>query len=118
MEVPGLGVESELQLPAYTTATTTPDPSLICDLRCSLWRPRWILKPLSKAGDQTGILVDTSQFLKMLSHNGNSATMLFEILSRKLYLKKELSHNPKKFGNCGFRTMDPQHINEEVGSER
>ena len=25
-EVPKLGVESELQLPAYTTATATPDP--------------------------------------------------------------------------------------------
>ena len=25
-EVPRLGVESELQLPAYTTATATPDP--------------------------------------------------------------------------------------------
>ena len=38
MEVPRLGVESELQLPAYTTAkakataTATPDPSHICDL--------------------------------------------------------------------------------------
>ena len=27
MEVPMLGVESELQLPAYTTATVTPDLS-------------------------------------------------------------------------------------------
>ena len=27
MEVPRLGVESELQLPAYTTATATQDPS-------------------------------------------------------------------------------------------
>ena len=26
MEVPRLGVESELGLPAYTTATATPDP--------------------------------------------------------------------------------------------
>ena len=32
MEVPGLGVESELQLPAYPTATATQDPSRICDL--------------------------------------------------------------------------------------
>ena len=29
MEVPRLGVEAELQLPAYTTATATPDPSHI-----------------------------------------------------------------------------------------
>ena len=34
MEVPMLGVEWELQLPAYATATATatPDPSRICDL--------------------------------------------------------------------------------------
>ena len=29
MEVPRLGVQSELQLPAYTTATATQDPSCI-----------------------------------------------------------------------------------------
>ena len=32
MEVPRLGVELELQLPAFTTATATQDPSRICDL--------------------------------------------------------------------------------------
>ena len=32
MEVPRLGVESELQLPAYTTATAMPDPSNVWDL--------------------------------------------------------------------------------------
>ena len=32
MEVPRLGVESELQLPAYTTATAMQDPSSICNL--------------------------------------------------------------------------------------
>ena len=36
MEVPGLGVELELQLPAYTTVTATPDPSCICDVGHSL----------------------------------------------------------------------------------
>ena len=30
MEVPRLGVESELQLPAYTTATATRNPSPFC----------------------------------------------------------------------------------------
>ena len=32
MEVPRLGVESELHLLAYTTATATQDLSCICDL--------------------------------------------------------------------------------------
>ena len=36
LEVPRLGVELELQLLAYPTATATPDLSHICDLCCSL----------------------------------------------------------------------------------
>ena len=35
MEVPRLGVECELQLPAYTTATAIPDPSRVCDIHHS-----------------------------------------------------------------------------------
>ena len=52
MEVPRLGAESELQLPAYTTATATPDPSRVCDLHHSSQQRR-ILNPLSKARDRT-----------------------------------------------------------------
>ena len=36
MEVPRLGVELELQLPAYTTATATQDLSCICNLQPQL----------------------------------------------------------------------------------
>ena len=53
-----LGVESELQLPAYATATAMPDTSHIFDLHHSSW-PRWIFNPLGKARDQTHILMDT-----------------------------------------------------------
>jgi len=60
MEVPRLGVKSELQLPAYTTATATPDPSRVCDLHHSSPHSR-ILNPLSEARDRTCILMDTSQ---------------------------------------------------------
>jgi len=59
MEVPRLGVESELQLPAYTTVTGTRDPSHVRNLHHSS-RQWWILNPLSEARDQTHILVDTS----------------------------------------------------------
>ena len=71
MEVPGLGVESELQLPACATATATPDPGLICDLHCSFWQ-RQILNPLSEARDGALILMDSSRVLNPLSHKGNS----------------------------------------------
>ena len=60
MKVSKLGVESELQLLAYATATAMPDLSHICDLHQSSWQC-WILNPLSKARDQTWILMDTSR---------------------------------------------------------
>ena len=59
MDVPKLGVELELQLPAFTTATATWDLSCICDLHHSS-QLCWILNPLSEARDQTQILMDTS----------------------------------------------------------
>ena len=60
MEVPRLGVESELLLPAYITATATWDPSCIVNLHHSS-RQRWIPDPLIKARDWTCILKDSSQ---------------------------------------------------------
>ena len=74
MEVPGLGVESELQLLAYATTIAMPDLSCICNLGCSLPQYR-VLDLLNKARDQTSILMDTSQLLKLLSHNGNSCKL-------------------------------------------
>ena len=58
MEVPRLGVWSELQLPACVTAIAMPDSSHICDLHQSSWQSQ-ILNPLSKARDRTS----TSWFL-------------------------------------------------------
>ena len=52
MEVPKLGIELELQLLAYTTATATLDPSYICDLYHSSQQCQ-IPNPLSKARDRT-----------------------------------------------------------------
>ena len=52
MEVPRLGVELEIQLPAYTIATAMPDLSCICNLHHSSGQ-RWILNPLSEARART-----------------------------------------------------------------
>ena len=48
MEIPGLGVESELQLLAYAIPTAMPDLSRICDL-CHSLQQYQILNPLSEA---------------------------------------------------------------------
>ena len=50
MEVPGLWVDSELQLLVYATATANPDFSRVCDL-CLSFRQCQILNPLSEARD-------------------------------------------------------------------
>ena len=60
MEVPRLGVKSELQLLAYNTVTATQDPSRICDLHHSSMKRR-IINLLREARDQTSILMDTSR---------------------------------------------------------
>ena len=59
MEVPRLGVESEMQLLAYTTATVTLDQRCVCDLCRSLWQHE-ILNQLSEARDRTHILSETT----------------------------------------------------------
>ena len=70
-EVPRPEVKLELQLPAYTIATATSDPSCTCDLHHNSQQHQ-ILNPLSEARNRTCILMDTRQVLHLLSHNGNS----------------------------------------------
>jgi len=55
-----LGVHSELQLLAYTTATETWDPSGVLHLHHSSGQ-RQILNPLSEIRDRTCVLMDASQ---------------------------------------------------------
>ena len=52
MEVPRLGVELELELLVYTTATAMPDPNHIFNLHHSSWQ-RCMLNVLCEARDQT-----------------------------------------------------------------
>ena len=59
MEVPRLRIKSDLQLPAYATATATWVLSCIYNLHHSS-QPCRILNPLSRARDRTHILRDTS----------------------------------------------------------
>ena len=59
-EVTRLGVESELQLPTFATATATQDLSHVCDLHHSSWQCR-IFNPLREARDRTLILMDSSR---------------------------------------------------------
>ena len=90
MEVPRLGIESQMKMPAYATATATPDPSHICDLYCSLQQYQ-ILNPLSEARDWTCILMDTSWVVKPKSHNGNF--IILYILNLHNAVRKKLKYS-------------------------
>ena len=78
MEVPRLGVKSELQLPACTTATAMADPSHRLQL-C-------LILSLSKAWDRTVVLMVTRLILNLLSHNGNSSEKAFFFGFGKMYV--------------------------------
>ena len=80
MEAPKLGVELELQLPAYTTATATWDPSCVCDLHHSPWQCR-ILNPRSKARDQTWNLMVPS-WIRFRCATTGTPTNNFECFSQ------------------------------------
>ena len=68
VEVPKLGVKSELWLLAYTTAIAMRDPSCICNLHHSSWHHQ-IVNPLSEA-------TDASQISFLLIHKGNSRQVI------------------------------------------
>ena len=85
MEVPRLGVETELQLLAYATATATQDLSLICDLHHSSWQ-LGILNPLSKARDQTCILMVTRWICFWCATMGTLKTEIFMYLLRTYFI--------------------------------
>ena len=77
MELPRLGVELELQLPAYTTDIATQDLLHVFDFNHSS-QQRQVLNPLSKTRDRTCILMDISWVHKPLSHSENSPKWLLE----------------------------------------
>ena len=77
MKVPRLGVELELQLLAYTTATPTPNLSCVYNLHHGSWQ-HWILNPLSEAREWMHILMDTSWFLYYWATTGTPGQLNFD----------------------------------------
>ena len=84
MEVPRLGVESELQLPAYTRATATPDPAASATYTTAHGNAGYLThweRPLIKPA--------TSWFLvRFVNHWATMGTPSSLILNREIYLWK------------------------------
>ena len=89
MEVPKLGVESELQLPAYATAIATPDPSRICDL-CHSSRQCWILNHSLRLGIESMSSWILVGFINCWAMTGTPDLFIIEsILHRGLLLTRK-----------------------------
>ena len=110
MEVPRLGVEPELQLPAYATAIAMLDPSCICDLHCSLQQCR-ILSPLYEARDWTYTLMDASGFLTCRAMMEAPSSSL---KARNTYIKyifiKRLSSSDNLYGKRIWKRMNGVYV--------
>ena len=107
MEVLRLWVQSELQLPAYTTATATQDPSHICNSHCSLWQRR-ILNPPSEARDQTHILMDISWVLNPLATTGTPRSPALQTAKPVLCPPGHVVPGLRELG-AGWRTRCRHH---------
>ena len=73
------GVELELLVLAYATATATRDLSQVCELYHSSWQC-WIINLLSKARDQTHILR-----ILVRDTMGTPASFILSLLERHLF---------------------------------
>ena len=69
------GVQSELHLPAYITATAPRDPSHICNLHHSS-QQRQIFNPLSEARDRTHNLIVPSRVRFLCAVTGTPKAIL------------------------------------------
>ena len=110
MEVPRLEVKSELELPAYTTATAMQDPSHVCSLHHSSQQHQ-ILNPLSEARERTRNLMVPSQIHCRCAMMGTPLGTLYRITllsslatllqspSRRCWWsgKEWLAYNPQDF---------------------
>ena len=82
MEFPRLGVESELQLLAYATATAVWNLSHVCDLHHSSWQCQ-MLNSRSEAKDRTHKLTVASQIRFCCAMTG-TPRMLYLIPTQEL----------------------------------
>ena len=87
MDIPRLGVESEIELPAYATTTAMQDPSHVCDLH-HISRQCRIPDSQSQARDGTHILMDTSQIHFHCTEMGTPKMPKSQVLPSPFFFNK------------------------------
>ena len=102
MEVPRVGVKSELQLPACTTATATPD------LSHSLWQCQILITP-ARPGIEPTSPQTLCPVLNPLSHNGNSKPHSLVVVTGRPNLSLDVpsASMPRALGGSGGTLSPP-----------
>ena len=90
-EVSGLGIKLEHQRLAYATATAMQDLTHNGDLHHTSWQ-RWILNPLSRARDQTHILIDANWVCYCWATTGPNSSS-FAVIIWFLFFNWSLNRN-------------------------
>ena len=96
MNVPELGVQLELQLLAYTTATATQSPSRVCLTYTNSSRQRQILNPLSEARDPNRHLIAPSGIHFHCAMTGTLETTFLKTLCLSSFLVDDNEGDKKK----------------------
>ena len=99
MEIPRLGVKSELQLSAYAPGTAMQNEATSATYTTSPGEQDPY--PLSEARDQICILMDMMYVYNPLSHNGNSSILLY-FLQSFIIIIIIISHLIKKLAKYHF----------------
>ena len=99
-----------MQLLAYTTTTATWDPSRICNLHHNLSQHQIVI-PLSRARDQTRVLMDTSQvdYCGATTGDPKKKNEFVKSISNTTYLYKHL---------LLWRVYKPRPLHADRGKEQ
>ena len=116
MEVPRLGVNSELQLLAYTTATAVQDPSHVCDLHHSSHQHR-ILNPLGEARDWTQNLLVPSRIRFCCARMGTPDSFL-KIMWMSVHITQQSSNVTLSLISRIFQQKPKASVNSLMGQWR
>ena len=113
IDVPKLGVESELRPLVYTTSTATPDPSRVWDLHHGS-QQHGILNPLSEAGDWTHNLMIPSWIRFRCTTMGIPESLIFFFLIIHLFFGQ--TWNMWKFLGQGVNVRCNCHLRHSWGN--